>query len=67
MRVIEMVSRPSRPAAERTKTSISDSLEDRESTSRSNDGRRECVPRRPVVLDAFDKVIEYDDRNLSPM
>ncbi len=62
MQAIEMVSRPSRPTAERTKTSINDCLKDRESTSRPNEGRRECAPRRQVVLDAFDKVIlEYPD------
>lgn len=65
MQAIEMVSRPtmSTSTAERTRTSISDSLKDRVSTSRPNEGRRECVPHRQVVLDAFDKVIlEYPDQ-----
>ena len=63
MQAIEMVSRPSLPTAERTKTSISDSLNDCESASWTNNERRECVPRRSVDLDAFDKVIlEYPDQ-----
>lgn len=63
MQAIEMVSRPSRPTTGRTKTSVSDCLKERESTSRLNEGRRECLPRRQVVLDAFDKVIlEYPDQ-----
>lgn len=63
MRAIEMVSRPSISTAERTKVSISDSLKERESTSRPNGGRHECVPHRQVVLDAFDKIIlEYPDQ-----
>lgn len=65
MQAIEMVSRPSMSAstAERTKASIDESRQERESASPSNDGRRECIPRRQVVLDAFDKVIlEYPDQ-----
>ena len=70
MQVIEMVSRASLPTAERTHASTNQSARTRESASPSNDGRRECVPRLSVVLDAFDKIIleyDYDDRNLGPL
>lgn len=67
MPVTEMVARPSLPITERTKAFINDSAQTRKPASPPDKGRRECVPRRPVILDAFDKVIEYDDRNLCPM
>lgn len=67
MQAIEMVSRPSLPM-ERTKASTNQSAQTREPDSPPNDGRRENVLRRPVILDAFDKIIlDYDDRNLCPM
>ncbi len=70
MQAIEMVSRPSSNTTGRTNASTNQSARTHEPASPSNDGRRECVPRRSVVLDAFDKIIleyDYDDRNLGPM
>ena len=70
MQAIEMVSRPTLRTTEQTHVSTNQSAQTRDSASPSNGGRRECVPRRSVVLDAFDKVIldyDYDDRNLGPM
>ncbi len=70
MQAIEMVSRPTLRTTERTHASTNQGVQTRGPTIPSNDGRRECVPRRSVVLDAFDKIIleyDYDNRNLGPM
>lgn len=67
MQVIEMVSRQSLPTAERTHASTKQNTQTREPASSPYNEYRECVPRRPVILDAFDKIIDYDNRNFSPM
>lgn len=66
MPAIEMVSRPSLPTKERTSVSAAQSGPTRELPASANTEHRECVSRRPVILDAFDKIIDYDDRFLCP-
>lgn len=69
MRAIEMVSRPSKSKTKQRNVAASQNGPMRDSAPMSNDRRQECTPPRPVVLDAFDKIIlddDYDDRNLGP-
>ena len=70
MQAIEMVSRLSMSTSttERTNGSNNQSAQFSLLTARPNDGRRECVPRQPVVLDAFDKIIlNYPEQTSNPM
>lgn len=68
MQAIEMVSRPSLPT-ERWKTVVtSRHAQACEPGPLPSEEHRERVLRRPVVLDAFDKIIlDDDDRNLRPV
>lgn len=66
MPAIEMVSRPSLPTKERTRVPAAQSAPTRELFASQDTEHRECVSHRPVILDAFDKIIDYDDRYLCP-